>query len=129
MEKTNRRIFLKLGSMSIFSLFALLWNKATRQFIHSQQNKQTPIVFDKHKPVQFSEDYIIVKGEGQITVLSSHCSHLGCRIKELRNEKLICPCHGSEYDLTGKVLRGPATKNLEVIPAALSEDGNQLIIG
>lgn len=45
----------------------------------------------------------------------AECTHLGC-IAAWRPEvgKHICPCHGSEYDKTGAVLRGPAPRPLEL---------------
>ncbi len=39
---------------------------------------------------------------------SAVCTHEGCTVAPA-GEKLLCPCHGSEFDATtGKVLRGPA---------------------
>lgn len=50
--------------------------------------------------------------EGELTALLSTCSHSGCEVKKLRT-KFECPCHGSEYDLQGNVLRGPAPEPLQ----------------
>ena len=47
------------------------------------------------------------------SVLSSHCSHLGCAIHEFKEGKFICPCHGSEFTLDGEAVKGPAYKPLE----------------
>lgn len=51
------------------------------------------------------------------------CTHLGCvpqgqKMSEPKGnyEGWFCPCHGSEYDLSGRVRRGPAPKNLPVPP-------------
>ncbi|CAM9635589.1 unnamed protein product [Discosporangium mesarthrocarpum] len=41
------------------------------------------------------------------------CTHLGCVVPWSKAEnKFICPCHGSQYDATGKVVRGPAPLSL-----------------
>jgi Rieske Fe-S protein len=53
---------------------------------------------------------------------------LGCKIDKLEGDRFVCPCHGSEYDLNGKVIKGPAYKNLETVPSRISEDGNDIII-
>lgn len=37
--------------------------------------------------------------------------------------KHICPCHGSEYDKTGAVLRGPAPRPLELAQVEVLPDG------
>ena len=38
---------------------------------------------------------------------------MGCTLN-LNKDKLECPCHGSTFDLDGKVITGPARDNLEV---------------
>ncbi len=50
--------------------------------------------------------------DGTLTAVLSTCSHSGCEVKKLRT-KFECPCHGSEYDLQGNVLRGPAPEPLQ----------------
>jgi cytochrome b6-f complex iron-sulfur subunit len=34
----------------------------------------------------------------------------------------MCPCHGSQYDDTGKVVRGPAPLSLALVHADVTED-------
>ena len=41
--------------------------------------------------------------------LSTRCTHRGCEV-EPASDRLVCPCHGSEYSLDGAVLRGPAPR-------------------
>lgn len=41
------------------------------------------------------------------------CKHLGCSLKYNEDEKTWeCPCHGTRYNLNGKVIDGPSKKNL-----------------
>jgi Rieske Fe-S protein len=40
--------------------------------------------------------------------LSLLCTHMGCPVNLPIHGILTCPCHGSEFDLEGKVQRGPA---------------------
>lgn len=49
------------------------------------------------------------------------CTHLGCvplgqKTGEMRGDYdgWFCPCHGSAYDTSGRIRKGPAPKNLEV---------------
>ncbi len=49
------------------------------------------------------------------------CTHLGCvtlgqKTGEVKGEYggWFCPCHGSQYDTSGRIRKGPAPKNLEV---------------
>ena len=54
----------------------------------------------------------MIKQNNTLQIFSSKCTHLGCKINKIDNDKLICPCHGSVYSINGKVLNGPAIKNL-----------------
>lgn len=58
------------------------------------------------------------------------CTHLGCiplgqTASDARGDYggWFCPCHGSHYDSSGRVRRGPAPKNLVVPPYTLQDDG------
>ena len=60
-------------------------------------------------------DAAVYKDEnGRIHAVSPNCSHLGCRLSfnsELKSWD--CPCHGSRFDIDGRVIDNPALKNLE----------------
>jgi ubiquinol-cytochrome c reductase iron-sulfur subunit len=77
------------------------------------------------------DDFLVVEGT---------CTHLGC-LPKARFEKALpelgadwpggffCPCHGSRFDLAGRVFDGsPASKNLR-IPVYSFRDDKTLIIG
>ena len=57
------------------------------------------------------------------------CTHLGCVPISGAGEYngWFCPCHGSHYDASGRIRRGPAPLNLEVPPYSFS--GEKLIVG
>ena len=59
--------------------------------------------------------YLIVKADGSLEdyAINAVCTHLGCVVPWNRAaNKYMCPCHGSQYDPTGKVVRGPAPLSL-----------------
>ena len=73
-------------------------------------------------------------------MLIATCTHLGCLPKQ-RFEPgdvglgadwpggFLCPCHGSRFDLAGRVFNGsPASVNLRIPPYSFQDD-NTLIIG
>merc|ERR1719364_5912 len=65
--------------------------------------------------------YIVVKSESEIDnyAINAVCTHLGCVVPYNSVDKQFqCPCHGSRYDATGKVVRGPAPLSLALAHAA-----------
>lgn len=70
--------------------------------------------------------YVLAVGDGRFIVVSPVCTHLQC-IVNVEGERLVCPCHGSTYDRTGRVLRGPAERPLAQFPARLTDDGELII--
>lgn len=57
------------------------------------------------------------------------CTHLGCiplgqKPSEPRGDYggWFCPCHGSQYDTSGRIRKGPAPKNLEIPPYNFVQD-------
>ena len=68
-------------------------------------------------------------------VLEGVCTHLGCvplgqKMTDTKGEYngWFCPCHGSHYDTSGRIRKGPAPKNLE-IPEYVFLDDNTVKIG
>ncbi|KAF9350626.1 hypothetical protein BGX26_011244 [Mortierella sp. AD094] len=63
-------------------------------------------------------------------VMLGVCTHLGCvPIGEAGDfGGWYCPCHGSHYDISGRIRKGPAPLNLE-IPAYSFEEGGKIVIG
>ncbi len=127
MEKKSRRTFIKFGIAGVVSLLIVVWNKFTLR--HINQLKQVRKVFPipKNRLVTFYRNFIVVKRD-KITVFSSHCTHLGCEINRLENNKLVCPCHGSEFDLDGNAVKGPAYKRLKKIPSQIISNGSEIEI-
>ena len=51
---------------------------------------------------------------GELHAVSAVCTHLGCTVTWNGAEKSWdCPCHGSRFDTEGRVLHGPATRDLD----------------
>lgn len=62
-------------------------------------------------------------------VMLGICTHLGCvPIGEAGDfGGWFCPCHGSHYDISGRIRKGPAPLNLEIPAYEFDED--KLIVG
>eukprot|EP00035_Acanthoeca_spectabilis_P019995 m.430640 g.430640 ORF g.430640 m.430640 type:complete len:250 (-) comp17193_c0_seq1:80-829(-) len=63
-------------------------------------------------------------------VLLGICTHLGCVPISHAGEYggYFCPCHGSHYDISGRIRKGPAPFNLEIPPYKFQGD-NLLVVG
>ena len=68
-------------------------------------------------------------------ILEGVCTHLGCvplgqKMSDTKGEYngWFCPCHGSHYDTSGRVRKGPAPDNLPVPPYRFISD-TKIIIG
>ncbi|MBI3306574.1 MAG: ubiquinol-cytochrome c reductase iron-sulfur subunit [Candidatus Omnitrophica bacterium] len=71
--------------------------------------------------------WIVRTAEG-LYVLSTVCTHLGCRPNWLETEqKFKCPCHGSGFYKTGINFEGPAPRPLERFRVSLADDGQIFI--
>ncbi len=64
----------------------------------------------------------LVRDEAGLYALSALCTHLGCTINAAP-QRFNCPCHGSQFDRTGRVLHGPAAQPLPHFEVSLSSEG------
>lgn len=71
----------------------------------------------------------IVEGRKEWLVVVGICTHLGCvplgqKQAEVRGDYdgWFCPCHGSHYDTSGRIRKGPAPKNLNVPESTFIND-------
>ncbi len=67
--------------------------------------------------------------KAQWLIMVGLCTHLGCipkgqRVGEAKGEYdgWFCPCHGSHYDTSGRIRKGPAPSNLPVPPYKFLDD-------
>lgn len=105
----------------------------------SSQLKDPDSTNDKQQPLYAKNLYRTREGKEQYLVLVGICTHLGCSPTyrpELGPADLgaewkggwYCPCHGSKFDLAGRVFKNvPAGANLEVPPYYFKDDSTVLV--
>jgi len=66
----------------------------------------------------------------EIFVTYNLCTHLGCQVTESTDSRLgfSCPCHQSDYDLSGRVVSGAAAPTNLEIPNYRFISGNTLLL-
>jgi ubiquinol-cytochrome c reductase iron-sulfur subunit len=81
-----------------------------------------------HLRDQEADEDRVLKDEWVVVV--AICPHLGCVPVSNAGEYngWFCPCHGSHYDISGRIRKGPAPLNLEVPPYQFIDEKN-IIIG
>lgn len=77
------------------------------------------------KKLEDKKVFIFSTDEG-LHAISSICTHLGC-IVNITEWGFQCPCHGSRYNQNGKVIGGPAPRNLSWHEISQNIDGSLVI--
>jgi menaquinol-cytochrome c reductase iron-sulfur subunit len=58
--------------------------------------------------------WLVKDAAGKVTAFAPACTHLGCAYHwEADAKNFLCPCHDSVFDVSGKVLSGPAPRPLD----------------
>jgi Rieske Fe-S protein len=65
--------------------------------------------------------YVHQHSAGRFTAVLTRCAHKGCEV-EPQADRIVCPCHGSEYRHDGGLLGGPAERPLVGYPATVQGD-------
>ena len=112
-----------------------------RTEVEIEEARDVPL--DELKDPQ-SDEARVKEGEAQWLIVKGVCTHLGCvplgqKPGDDRGEfgGWYCPCHGSHYDTSGRIRKGPAPENLPVPPymflaaaeGAESEGATAVVIG
>lgn len=103
----------EMGNMLKESVSSIVLKKFTipNDTIQSLANDEGKIVEFEGNKVGIYKDT-----EGEIYKIKPVCTHLGCEISWNQADRTWdCPCHGSRFNYDGKLLYGPALKDLEII--------------
>jgi cytochrome b6-f complex iron-sulfur subunit len=67
--------------------------------------------------------YLARLDDGGFLALHRECTHLGCTVPWVATEdRFICPCHASSFDITGEVLSPPAPRPLDIFRVRIEND-------
>ncbi len=76
-------------------------------------------------PANLPADIYLLEEAGKFTALPMLCTHKACDLKPT-GKTLTCFCHGSEFSSVGKVLKSPATVDLQ--PYKVTTDDTSIYI-
>lgn len=69
--------------------------------------------------------YLVRTGDGGFIAVYRKCTHLGCAVPwDQSQQKFVCPCHASEFEMEGEVLNPPAPRPLDRFLVTIEDDGH-----
>lgn len=111
---TSRRKFFRYLVWLTFIPFLFIVNKMLKRYDELNKRKNMRVLKTSlSNGTNVFPDVIIIRDGNKFEAFSSRCTHLGCKINTVEGRQLVCPCHGSRYDLEGSPLKGPANKPLQ----------------
>jgi cytochrome b6-f complex iron-sulfur subunit len=126
-NKFNRRDFLikgaktiAVGALALSSFDILKLIAASKDTTYEESTSKRVINISDFPSLanvggyaMITEKVIIIhKSSSKFIALNISCTHKNCDV-EYNGDGFDCPCHGSTFDKNGKVIEGPATKNLK----------------
>jgi cytochrome b6-f complex iron-sulfur subunit len=88
------------------------------------------IAINNAKIVRFNKEPVIIvhTKTGQFKAFSARCTHLGCivQFKSEGTPHFACNCHGSQFDINGNNIAGPAPRPL--VPFKATVDKTSIIV-
>ncbi len=129
MTKISRRDILKLTTDGLLAGAGLLGLGGLVRFL-SYETDVPPSEYDLGPADNYPDPSrtvlpyipaILIRNGAQFTALSLACTHLGCTVEE-KGSEFDCPCHGSRYDSSGYVLKGPADRPLKKLRVEQLQD-------
>lgn len=126
-EEVSRRAILRV-SLGLASILGL---GAVTKFLGYQPAPRNPTRFTLKAP----QDYPVgsatalpeakawlFRDEQGLYAISVVCTHLGC-VVNYTSDQFECPCHGSQFNADGYVVKGPAKLPLNYLALTLSPEG------
>lgn len=133
----SRRAFLNtlwtgLGVLTIAELAALLGGFFKPRAPRNHPGKQAAITVagkvDQFEPGSVNafvqgKFYLVRLEDGGFLAVSRRCTHLSCTVPWVSAEqRFVCPCHSSAFDMQGDVVSPPAPRALDLHPVAIENN-------
>jgi cytochrome b6-f complex iron-sulfur subunit len=128
-ETSSRRSFLNklwlvLGGVAFAELLAMVFAFFRPRAPHGATASETSITtagavenFEPGTVTAFvrGKFYLARLEDGGFLAMSRRCTHLSCTVPWVASDnKFICPCHSSEFDIRGEVANPPAPRALDL---------------
>lgn len=113
-----------LSSISVGQTLSVLWRGKPIFIRHRTADEIASAVADNTATLPDPEDDELRAQRPEWLIMVGVCTHLGCVPVDQRGDfnGWFCPCHGSHYDISGRIRKGPAPRNLDVPKYAFLND-------
>ncbi|WP_193196842.1 FAD-dependent oxidoreductase [Nostoc sp. MG11] len=107
---------------------------AIKYYLDSNQNnvpfwvKRNSVVADKQIEYFGAADEVFAMKSGSKEAISLTCTHQGCTVQIAADGKFHCPCHGAVFTTDGKVVKGPAQRDLAKFKVVQQQDDNLQLV-
>lgn len=129
----NRRQFLSrlFAGLGILAGLEAIWMTVATIGSRRSTSRQGPVQsfaagaveqfpLDSVTPFPEAGFYLARLRDGGFLALDRQCTHLGCNASWHPDEqRFVCPCHASAFDMRGSVLNGPAPRPLNLYPVTI----------
>ena len=142
-DKITRRDFIKKSALGVvvggaaisgLNLNVLSAQSAKKGVVRKSGNdlivkiSDNPALSSVGGHVSITDDIMLIRtDESKFIAVSLICRHKGCTV-DIEGDKFVCPCHGSEYTLRGKVTQGPAMDNLKTFETMFDSPSGTITI-
>ncbi|MFZ0828402.1 MAG: Rieske (2Fe-2S) protein [Verrucomicrobiia bacterium] len=73
------------------------------------------------------QGFFVIRKGVLLFAVSAICTHRRCKLEAEPNCSFRCPCHGSRFNPDGRVINGPAKRDLPVFPVSTNATGQLLV--
>jgi ubiquinol-cytochrome c reductase iron-sulfur subunit len=124
-----------ISQVVVGQAITVMW-RGSPVFIRRRTEEEIKVARDvelKSLPDPQKDEDRVKKDKDEWLVLVGVCTHLGCVPGNKASDSKgdfggwLCPCHGSHYDTSGRIRKGPAPHNLAIPPYQFTNEKTLLI--
>ena len=126
------RLWIILGVLTLAELTALIIAFFRPRKTRNATTRQDTVIIagsaDRFEPGTVSafvqgKFYLARLEDGGFLAMSRRCTHLSCTVPWVSGEhRFICPCHSSEFDIRGDVIKPSAPRALDLHPVTIDNN-------
>ena len=119
-RKLIKTLILSVISLPLIGKFLIPGIKHRKEILRIKKSR----VPDNGALIFGQKKIAVIRKNQEIYALNLTCTHLGCTVNATP-KGFVCPCHGSVFNTSGDVVKGPADRSLKRL--AVDEQGDEFL--